>query len=304
MSSKTSIQWTDATWNPVGGCGIISTGCTHCYAMKLAGSPRLRDHPVYKGTTRNMPKAGHIFNGKVTVLPDDHPGWLWPLTWRGSKTPKLGEGKSSLIFVVDMADLFHVRPWVVLDRVIARLIASPHIAQLLTKRAASMANYFLDPTTPERLRVHYDGLPQRLRARQFRFPPTNFWLGFSAERRLEFDERWKAMQELAAQDWPQFFVSVEPMLEAYALPDSWLRLGARAWTIAGGESGPKARRCHLAWFRLIKNQCAIAASPFFMKQVGFRCEHNAERMRLKDHHGGDMEEWPQDLRVRQFPHAA
>lgn len=44
MADHTSIEWTDATWNPITGCSIVSPGCTNCYAMRLAGT-RLQHHP-------------------------------------------------------------------------------------------------------------------------------------------------------------------------------------------------------------------------------------------------------------------
>ena len=51
MADNTHIEWTDATWNIVTGCSVVSPGCTNCYAMKLAGT-RLRDHPSRKGLMR------------------------------------------------------------------------------------------------------------------------------------------------------------------------------------------------------------------------------------------------------------
>ena len=48
MADRSKIEWTDATWNPITGCQIVSPGCTHCYAMRLAGT-RLRHHPSRAG---------------------------------------------------------------------------------------------------------------------------------------------------------------------------------------------------------------------------------------------------------------
>ncbi len=44
MAEHSSIEWTDATWNPITGCAVVSAGCTNCYAMRLAGT-RLQHHP-------------------------------------------------------------------------------------------------------------------------------------------------------------------------------------------------------------------------------------------------------------------
>ena len=59
MADNSAIEWTDATWNPVTGCSVVSPGCTNCYAMKLAGT-RLRHTPSRRGLTKDS-KAGQDF---------------------------------------------------------------------------------------------------------------------------------------------------------------------------------------------------------------------------------------------------
>jgi hypothetical protein len=97
-----------------------------------------------------------------------------------------------------------------------------------------------------------------------------------------------------------------------------------SWVICGGESGPGARPFDLAWARNARDQCAAAGTAFFMKQVGAHpilsvtdlhkllaelpdtdrtLEDNCYRLKLRDRKGGSMEEWPEDIRVRQFPEA-
>jgi hypothetical protein len=83
------------------------------------------------------------------------------------------------------------------------------------------------------------------------------------------------------------------------------------WAILGGESGPLARPCNLAWIRSLKDQCQAAGVPPFIKQVGsrpyVRVQHGqppaeyVEWLHVKDKKGGDMDEWPDDLRVREYP---
>ena len=93
------------------------------------------------------------------------------------------------------------------------------------------------------------------------------------------------------------------------------------WVIAGGESGPGAlRSSDLGWFRSLRDQCRAAGTAFFLKQVGKvpRSAHAEQivhpdnegygvflgpesRTRLSDRKGGDWEEWPEDLRVREMP---
>src|SRR4051812_9194595 len=92
MADNTHIEWTDATWNPVTGCSVVSPGCTNCYAMRLAGT-RLKHHPSRYGLTHDT-KAGPVWNGEVTF---NRPWLDQPLRW---KRPRR-------IFVAAHGDLFH-----------------------------------------------------------------------------------------------------------------------------------------------------------------------------------------------------
>ena len=117
MAEKSSIEWTDATWNPVRGCTKVSPGCKHCYAEVLAERFRgVPDHPYEQGfDLRLVPE-------KLTE----------PERW---KIPKR-------IFVNSMSDLFH--PDVPTDYIIkvARVMVQVprHTYQVLTKRAERMAD--------------------------------------------------------------------------------------------------------------------------------------------------------------------
>jgi protein gp37 len=71
--------------------------------------------------------------------------------------------------------------------------------------------------------------------------------------------------------------------------------------IVGGESGANARPCDLAWIRSIIQQCRTAAVPVFVKQLGSGSWKGGPNG-YRDSKGGDPEEWPGDLRVREFPH--
>jgi protein gp37 len=275
MGYPTPIEWTDATWNPVGGCSIASPGCGPCYAQQLAGT-RLQNHPLYRGTTTLSPRASGleggasareeklrpIFNGTMTAAPARAGVWSWPLTWRGAREPKLGAGMPSLIFVGDMSDVFHqARDRNTIEKVLSIGISSRHILQLLTKR-------------PERMRDLFETLPQRQRdfdcdsALDFKtLPFANFWLGASAERQKEFDERWPHLRRLAELGFV-VFISYEPAMGPLALPADFLALRDRAWLIAGGCSGDRAWPAHPDWFRRVRDQCAAAGVPFFFKQWG------------------------------------
>jgi protein gp37 len=92
------------------------------------------------------------------------------------------------------------------------------------------------------------------------------------------------------------------------------------WIVVGGESGPKSRPFDLAWARSIVAQCKAANVPVFVKQLGanpildcpageedqgqFRDDGSARYWTIgfiKDKKGGDINEWPADLQVREWP---
>ena len=115
MAIKSSIEWTESTWNPVTGCTKISTGCKHCYAERMAKRLHAMGQPNYR-------------NGfKVTC----HPDVLGtPLKWR----------KPQMIFVNSMSDLFHKAvPAQFIDELFFTMNeARWHTFQVLTKRAGRL----------------------------------------------------------------------------------------------------------------------------------------------------------------------
>lgn len=90
--------------------------------------------------------------------------------------------------------------------------------------------------------------------------------------------------------------------------DGWVRPGLH-WVIVGGESGVRARPMDVAWARSLVQQCRSAGVAVFVKQLGWRPYQRTsddlgpqvELMEPRDRKGGDMAEWPEDLRVREFP---
>lgn len=302
MGAKTEIEWTDATWNPFGGCSVTSPGCTNCYAMRIAGSGRLRNHPLYAGVTTPS-KAGPVFNGRLTAAADDADVWTWPLRWRGSKTPKLSAGNPSMIFVGDMADLFHEdRPDTVIDRVFAVMALAPHHTfQVLTKRPERMHAYLTAPDLLERIRDqnwevaerHYRGTGKAFAAHYVcmnsiakgRWPLPNVWLGVSVEDQATADERIPLLLDTPA---AKRFISVEPLLGPvdvrWALQQNRVGIAggflARGhfspgletlrpldWVIVGGESGPHARdNDFIENARSVLAQCHASGVAYFGKQ--------------------------------------
>ncbi len=75
--ATSAIEWTEATWNPIAGCTIVSPGCTNCYAMRMAARLEAMGHGKYDGTTRRS--AGRaVWSGRVILYEQ---GLEVPLTW-------------------------------------------------------------------------------------------------------------------------------------------------------------------------------------------------------------------------------
>ena len=91
--ADTSIEWTDATWNPVAGCTVLSPGCTNCYAMRMAARLDAMGMKKYRGLTRKSGKRA-VWTGKVRL---DQAALSIPAGWK----------KPRRIFVNSMSDLFH-----------------------------------------------------------------------------------------------------------------------------------------------------------------------------------------------------
>ncbi|TPM92693.1 phage Gp37/Gp68 family protein [Mesorhizobium sp. B2-1-3A] len=300
MADKSPIEWTDATWNPVVGCSIVSPGCTHCYAMKMAGRiEAMGGAKHYAGTTK-MVNGTTVWTGKLALAPEKT--LLQPLAWRAPRR----------IFVNSMGDLFHEDvpdEWI--DRVFAVMALAPlHTFQVLTKRAKRMREYLTDRTVMRRIYTlvcemtvelepgivliaaprHEKNAPPGPRVYLDQWPLPNVWLGVSAERQQEADER---IPDLLATPAAIRFVSAEPLLgkinfrrirvspdhytiidalDGYAIADAISGSGQERtmldWIIVGGESGPGARGMHPAWARSIRDQCNAAGTAFFFKQWG------------------------------------
>jgi protein gp37 len=263
LKGKTKIQWTGRTWNPVVGCSKCSEGCRNCYAMWQAFRCAAMSIPQYQGLTIIQGTAPN-WTGKVQLV--EHK-LEEPLHWR----------KPQLIFVNSMSDLFHEH---LPDADILRVAeimhrANWHTFQVLTKRS-------------ERLR---DLLNSQL---QFCARAPHIWWGVSVENRKSGLPR---IDHLRSGDAAVRFLSVEPLLENIGN----LNLNCIHWVIVGGESGHGARPFDLGWARSIVSQCRDQRVPCFVKQIGRRPVEGGVPFAISDFKGGDPQEWPQELRVREFP---
>lgn len=172
MGTSTSIEWTDATWNPIRGCSRVSEGCRNCYAEKVAYRFSGPGKP-YEGLLRINAKGERVaeWNGQVQLV-EKH--LLDPLKWgpvvkgclTGREIPHAGKGhcpscteRPRRIFVNSMSDLFHENvpdEWI--DRIFAVMALCPqHQFQVLTKRPERMLGYLSTPTKKNHWRREKDG---------------------------------------------------------------------------------------------------------------------------------------------------
>ncbi len=316
----TKIQWTNATWNPTTGCDRVSPGCDNCYALTLA--KRLKGMGSAKYQTDGDPRTSGPGFGVAT-----HDDALdAPLHWR----------KPRRVFVNSMSDLFHPR---ITDEFIGRVWdtmgATPqHTYQVLTKRAPRMASLLGRWTAGSETFRRNDGVldihPAPPVDRQHgAWPLPNVHLGVSVEDQRYADER---LHRLWATPAAVRFASCEPLLgpvDLSSVLDGGTRLDGNPrhssaltepcptcggwgadcglddyhftrrrdgldWVIVGGESGKGARPMDLGWARSLVAQCQAAGVAVFVKQLGSAWGRTHD----------DIDTWPEDLRVREYPAAA
>lgn len=296
MSQGTKIEWAHAglgrgaSWNPIRArdrrtgkigwhCVHVSEGCRNCYAEAM--NRRLGTGLDYK--------PGHEKDIEIFL---DENVLLAPLKWK----------RPTGIFVCSMSDAFG--DFVgdeMLDRMFAVAALCPqHRFLFLTKRPDRMRRYFAgipemsnEPAARDAL---IEGTTQSIYASQHldddpsmwlavHMPLPNVWLGFSAEDQATYRERAWEMRFLRERGWLTF-CSYEPALGPLDLSDPSLHPN---WLISGGESGVRARPSPKSYFEDVRDQCAAAGVPFFMKQI-------TERGRKVP-----FEKWPEDLQTRECP---
>lgn len=217
MAGLSDIEWTDATWNPVSGCRIMSAGCTNCYAMRMAARLQAMDHPSYVGTTRKSGRR-HVWTGKVHLV---EKALETPLTWK----------KPRFVFVNSMSDLFQddvpfsyvERVWDVMER------ADSHTFQILTKQPERMADFLIG---------------------RDKSPLPNVWVGTSVESKdvaFRIDELRRAPAAVR-------FISFEPLIGAVGSVDlsdiHWAIVGGES----GPGSRPMSISWVDEIFELCRNQ--------------------------------------------------
>jgi protein gp37 len=262
MSEKTNIAWTDATWNIARGCTKVDEDCKYCY-MYRDSFDSTRYDPLQVVRTKT------VFNLPLKL-----------------KEP-------SKIFTCSLTDFFHEaidryrnEAWGIIRK------CPQHTFQILTKR-------------PERI---LKCLPEDFGAWGSNY--KNVWFGTSVGSSAGLKRIADLMDAKMVAGFENIiFASLEPlhgrinlMDEQYELFDIPM-LHYLNWIIVGGESGNetgkyKYRPCQLEWIEKIVSDCKNGNVPVFVKQMG---TYLSKELHMSDRHGGNIDEFPKQLQIREFP---
>ncbi len=294
MGENTKIQWATHTLNFWEGCTKVSEGCAHCYAAD-------RDSRFHAGA-----HWGPGAPRRLTSVSN----WAQAGKWNREA---LATGVRPRIFVNSLSDIF-----------------DPEVPTEWRRKALDViwenqaCDFLLVTKRPELAfdLIHEAGYFDRWCPT---VTPKNIWMGVTCENQQRANERMMPLDDIPA---AVKFVSAEPMLSPIDFYEACyggkLRFGEQHekdvlffdWLICGGESGRDARAFNVAWARSLRAQCKAGGVAFFMKQLGadpyfMRTDMPGGSLsnvrfplELADKKGGDMEEWPADLRVRELPEVA
>ena len=300
-AASEAADWFEVSWNPTAGCSLVSPGCDHCYAMRIAarlarmgGATASR----YDGLTI-MERSGPRWTGEIRIAADL---LTWPLYRRRPRR----------IAVNLMSDLFHehlAAPTIdLLHAVMAA--ANWHIFLVLTKRAERMHAYYTDPRTPDRIAESLNLLWSEVipkaghrrtvpgpadqamsQGRLGRWPLPNLWLGVSVEDQDRITRVRDLLDTPAAIRW----VCFEPLLgrvrpdavpidtnhfdaiggSHYGIDGRGRRVTVEGpawraldWVVAGGEIGAGARPMQPQWVRELRDKSGARGVPFLFRQWG------------------------------------
>ncbi len=342
MSDNSLIEWCTATWNFLIGCTKKSAGCMHCYAIRqawrLMHNPNSKIAKKFEGTVQRDSKGELNWTGRINF---DDEVITKPLSWKLPR--RVFVNSLSDLFHKNVKDEWIDQAFAVMalcpqhtfqiltkepERMLAYMTAGH-----FTDRVYEAARYFgsIDQLVALTRLLHG---PDPLRAL------PNVWLGTSCEDQKTADERVPLLlQTPAAVRW----ISAEPLLGPVDFgaavgrkhgaeyhdkngPCTCERDKRLDWVVVGGESGPGARSLDLNWIKSIVGQCRAADVPVFVKQLGVRPWWDGSGTKppgshiyleevvrdgkvgwqfdcMKDRKGGDMSEWPVDLRIREYPRA-
>lgn len=265
--NDTLIGWTDDTKNLWWGCKEVNPQCDNCYARvfdkRLGG-----DH--WHATGPRLIQPG-----------------VWE-SFRKTQALAAKQGKKRTQFVQSMSDIFErAMPLVDKQRV---TVPDMDTADLRNRLFRSVV-----PNSPNLVFLLLTKRPQNIEymipQAWLTNPPDNVWYGASVGTGNDkLDQR--NVDALVAIPG-KHFLSAEPLLG-----ELHVDLSDIEWLIVGGESGAHARPSKLEWFTDARERCGGAGIPFFMKQTGAVL---AKQYGYRNTKGESLDEWPEALRVQQFP---
>lgn len=282
MGEGSKIQWTNHTFNMWRGCTKVSDGCRFCYAETMS---------------KRNPKTLGVWgdNGTRAIAAESY--WKMPVKWNrdaecncgaagrgGAECKWCADGRQRpRVFCASLADVCEDRHDVIEARLRLKqlIIDTPNLDWLLlTKRPENYLRLFWGPE----------------------WWPSNVWAGTSCE---DQDHANKRVHHILRVPVAVRFLSLEPLLGPVNLQRLWWEHNGHSelspnfaawvgihWVIVGSESGPRRRPMQTEWAESIQRQCDEAGVAFFMKQ-----------MEVDGKVTGEIERFPADLRVRQFPGA-
>lgn len=286
MSENSKIEWTDHTFNPWEGCTKVSPGCANCYAEN-------RNARWNGGTAIHWGKGRPRRRTSVA-------NWKKPLKWN-KHAGRVQQSQSTYttprrprVFCASLADwLDDEVPIEWLAELMDLIRETPNLDWLLLTKRPQNFDRLADAMIHAEQDTRY-----WLAEWSGGEAPHNVWVGTTVEDQQRVDERIPHLMGIPA---VVRFLSCEPLLEEIdlsgvfggpyvGLPGDvivpYYNFGID-WVICGGESGPNARPMNPDWARSLRDQCAVAHVPFFMKQMGGRSK--------------PFPEIPEDLNIRQFP---
>lgn len=303
MGADTSIAWCDHTFNPWIGCTKVSPLCTNCYAevQTFARVQRGRGRELW-GPTADRHRTSDS-------------NWRQPLAWNAAAA---AAGERHRVFCASLSDVFEDRrdldPW---RADLWKLIdQTPSLDWLLLTKRPQNVRRLAPEETLRRCWVGYSGADYRGIGWLLDVPAAVRFL--SLEPLIEPIDLTR-ITAIAPEPPYGPGVYLDALRGHVIGPDDMLPTRL-SWVIVGGESGHGARPCDVAWIRAIVTQCDAAGVPVFVKQLGSapamsdaswreaeptpvirRAINDTVFLALKDNKGGNPVEWPDDLRVREFP---
>ncbi len=324
MGKNTNIPWCDHTFNPWIGCTKVSPGCWKCYAEA--------QNKRWAGGENWGPGAPRRRTSEAN--------WRQPLKWNREEDgvmvshAEFVANRRPRVFCASLADwLDDEVPIEWLADLLDLINRTPNLDWLLlTKRPGNWEKRVWEvgdfAQLPDTARGAHTGPSFARRWYDNKQAPANIWIGTTVEDQKRAEERIPSLLKIPAR---VRFLSCEPLLEPVNLDFGHPRFRTAEsyhsyihWVICGGESGPGARPMLVEWADDLRRQCAASAVPFFMKQLGANVgttnanahdwpEHvefhevagtpqfAGAKVILSDKMGGDIDDFPEELRIRQFP---